>query len=445
MLHIAFVEPEFAKYRAEELNKLKTLLNDNKYFPTTLIYSDITTNPITLKVKILERFITNLNSRFNLSCRLTEGIPHSRQRTIPELNSLLDTLRNNRIRLNNIEKEIPEANDPCTILKLKCALIIEMLVFSTERFTISEIENNIQAAKESVTKGIVYSENLDREILLGLLRLRKSKSLEDDFVGLNREDFCCEAVAVYNRMYELFRPDNSGGPFLSEKLKPLLNSVANKCSDDIVMKYEKDVDAIYGKLKRSLTGFSITVVERIVNDKVLINLIKCLCNKLLEIIPTNAHKEKINQNLLLYCRMLIASKLLVNAKIIAKSDDRIDIVRAKVFHKHLTETLINYFVTKEDLITSFANEYSGDRSLETLIRDFFVQESRHIAYYEQAMSNTPLPEEYFEIYNQTGEVKSAIRQYTDPNNYKRAIYGTNQHFESHIDLYIFTRMAHAVQ
>ena len=485
LLHIAYFEPEFARYQAETLNRLKTLLNDNKNFPTTLIYSDISTNPITLKVKILERFMTNLHSRFMISCSLAGEPVEDLEQQLTILRSFVTRLkrRGNGLddKIKNILDYIPIVSEENTneerkirddrIKELINAIQIDMLLFSNKRFTISEIVNTKYAAikridKESHDSGQDGQTDQNSVFLNELLKLWKSKTMEKDFVGLAREDYCRFAVAVYNRLRELFDIGNQDDSSPSKQLNSLLESVRVKCSDDIIRNCAEDEVAVYDNVSGELSGFNADSVKNIVNDSKTVDLTGQFCDKLMnqmmEQTGNTENVNKIKENLLLYFRMLTASKLFLLAR--KKADEYIseetaeiaDInmkaeievkaeLRAKVFIKYVLESVITYFSEKEKLIKSFANEYSGDKSLEILIRDFFKQESRHITYYEHALKNKPLPKEYYEIYTQPGEVAKAIAQYTDPNNYKNAIYKSGKHFESHIDLYVFTRMAHAVQ
>ena len=61
LLQMSFIAPEFAKYRSQEVWNIKKFLEMQDGFPRTLIKSDITTNPITLKVKILQDFLESFN------------------------------------------------------------------------------------------------------------------------------------------------------------------------------------------------------------------------------------------------------------------------------------------------------------------------------------------------------------------------------------------------
>ena len=464
LLQIAFVEPEFARYRADELNKLKKLLSYNKYFPTALIYSEITTNPITLKVKILERFITNLHSRYELvlSNILERTDVQPREQDITIIESLIENLRNRCGNLDEKAENLFKLSES-DAKEMLATVQIEMLLFSKKRFSISEIANTVYAAERNANKESSET-GLDMEMLKRLLEFRQSKSIEEDFVGLKRDDFCAAAVAVYNRLRELFEIGNPIESKLVQVLASRHETILNFCTVEIIRECKNDENAVYAQVREVLSGSDaefLSTVRDVVNDELLNVLTGKYCEVLLRCMPKTAKKrsqKNIYQNLILYFNLLTASKLFVLAKKVLakealakeilhekKSDDEIaDRIRASIFIKYIHEIVVKHFAD-EDLIKSYADEYSGDRSLEILIKDFFTQESRHITYYDHALRNLPLPKEYFEIYSQPVEVEKAIQQYTDANNYKRAIYEKNRHFEAHFDLYVFSRMAHAVQ
>ena len=479
MLQIAFVQPDFARHRAEVLNRLKILLNDNKYFPTTLIFSEITTNPITLKVKILERFISNLRSRFMLSCEIAGISVVENEQKSRKLESLRKKLEKCCEDIDDGVEKLPESIflsesgklDNNLQNKMRDAFQIDMLLFANKRFTISEIENTVNVAKKRAgeERRDTDQEMKDIEnsmIFTDLMKLRSSKSLEKDTVGLKREYFCCLAVAVYNRMREFFDIDNRSESSPSTYLNTLLDTVFDGCTDIIIKECANVENAIYDKVLQKPSDADVAFIRNIVKDEPTNELTGQFCdnliNRIMRLPKNDENKTKISENLALYFRLLIASKLFVLAKriveekrktndaqetLVRNSFDNNFEIKAAVFLKHVYESVVEYFTKNEDLIRYFPNEHSGDKSLEILIKDFFTQESRHIAYYDHALHNKPLPKEYYEVYSQPGEVEKAIAKYTDTNNYKRAIYDKehHHHFEAHIDLYVFTRMAHAVQ
>ena len=63
LLQTTFMGDNFAKFRSDDLNKVKVLIQNSVGFPNIVIHSDITNNPVTLKVKIIERFLSNASAR----------------------------------------------------------------------------------------------------------------------------------------------------------------------------------------------------------------------------------------------------------------------------------------------------------------------------------------------------------------------------------------------
>lgn len=60
LLQMAYIDPGFGCHRAKELNGLRERLENQSVMPTVIVNSYITTNPIALKVRILEEFLNSL-------------------------------------------------------------------------------------------------------------------------------------------------------------------------------------------------------------------------------------------------------------------------------------------------------------------------------------------------------------------------------------------------
>lgn len=59
LLHIAYINPSYAKHRVEELNGLKKMLDYQSDLPQMKLKYFMTANPILIKVRILEEFLEN--------------------------------------------------------------------------------------------------------------------------------------------------------------------------------------------------------------------------------------------------------------------------------------------------------------------------------------------------------------------------------------------------
>ena len=61
LLNIAFISPTYAKYRIEELNKLKPLLMAQRHLPRIWLDFFVTANPILIKVRLIQRYFEDSN------------------------------------------------------------------------------------------------------------------------------------------------------------------------------------------------------------------------------------------------------------------------------------------------------------------------------------------------------------------------------------------------
>lgn len=63
LLHIAYISPSYARYRIEELNRLKPLLSHQLELPNMWLDYFVTANPILLKTRLLEEYFEGLTTR----------------------------------------------------------------------------------------------------------------------------------------------------------------------------------------------------------------------------------------------------------------------------------------------------------------------------------------------------------------------------------------------
>lgn len=63
LLHIAYINPEYAKYRIEELNELKKLLDFQKELPQMKLVYFITANPILIKTQIMAAYFVKTRTQ----------------------------------------------------------------------------------------------------------------------------------------------------------------------------------------------------------------------------------------------------------------------------------------------------------------------------------------------------------------------------------------------
>ena len=72
LLHTSFINPDFAKYRIDELNKLKMVLKSQDGFPVMLLRYFVTSNPILIKSRILYEYtLKNWGGKIRKNISLT--------------------------------------------------------------------------------------------------------------------------------------------------------------------------------------------------------------------------------------------------------------------------------------------------------------------------------------------------------------------------------------
>lgn len=458
LLQGSIIQPAFAKHRSGEVIKLKKLLNNNAKFPTVIIHSDVTTNPISLKVKILERYLVNMYSRWKIADRLLRD-PAAREAD-PELNSYngnenahMQRYSSKIIKGSSVLGEdeyifaATALNDPPQTRL--AALQIHMLLGSELKFGISEIENLKQRIKTNLGDD-ASTATVDEEQIKGLLTMLNDGSRYDSRVGFDRWTFLESAVNVYEGLSKASKFEKLG----EENTKPFIARLCNAPEQQSLTLGAINVDdTAYAAMDSVACS-----VKKL--RKSAVSLLCDLTNSVYSSVSINASntKTKASNHLLLYYEMLAASKLLLLAKDVAKALDTAESSNGrdtwlaakkagfdveKHYIKPLRNDLLEYFKNAPE-VHAFI-ETSGNDSLSVLIEDFFLQESRHINYYDYAYNNRVLPDDYFNIYKQAGYIEDAIVQYTQSENYKNFIFAPNDSLEFYSDLFLFNRLSNATQ
>lgn len=447
LLQISFVEPGFAKYRADELNKLKKLLCNNKDFPTALIHSVVTTNPVALKVRILERFVANTYARFTIAQKLyRDKSPKKVNGIDTDSPEMFNLLRKDCSDAFSKVQKTSYRNSKAHVIDLH----IWMLLFSKERFTVGEVDATKWAAEETAVKalkghsGTTFTAGKARMQLDSLLKLAadKKKRKDEYSLGLNREGLCIHSAGISNWLFKSFAVENAELPVSKQSVQTKwLCGFIRDVLKEIPPKAPFDQEYITID-KNAVNGFTDELILRCYGDG-------------------HKNSEELSKNIKLYFRLLAAAKLFVLAQEICKVKFTDNMKDKDVFNddmvsqknpdntvhpiQQLLDVITTYFLNEEPLIKNFSEGSYKNDCLEVLIKDYLLQESRQFTYYSHALRNSPIPESYFEVYEQTGEVKDAIERYTKPDIYKRALYGDGMHFDPYTDLYAFMRLANAVQ
>lgn len=85
LLHIAYINPDYAKYRIKELNKLKRHLEYQPDLPVMRLKYFVTANPVLIKVKILEQYLKKIfSSELNEEAQVYEAMCNISERASAE-------------------------------------------------------------------------------------------------------------------------------------------------------------------------------------------------------------------------------------------------------------------------------------------------------------------------------------------------------------------------
>lgn len=383
LLQLAIINPSFSKIRAEEINKLKKLLDGNEGFPRITIFSDVVTNPIAIKAKIIERFISNLHSRFVFARGEYLRVVSSNAQDDKEKGSceLLNMMKRCAGNGSLIIKSLSDAN----IAKDNARLIINMLLFSNKKYSVSEI---IAVLDEREREGSNSGES-EYNARRRLLKLYNDNTREK--VEINRFLVCVDAYELYKLLADINESSKSGSS------KNVAFSI-----------FERIVDNLYIGRKKLANFYPATV------------------------------RTKIKSHLKFYFELLYDTKtfLGISVKEKAARDER------------FTQLLNDY--CDDGVRSCKAVKSFPDDSLIALVREFLIQESRHIDYFNTKEQVFAYPEEYYKINEQTQYIAEMTERYTDVRyGYKQFIDGKNSDDEDYLDLYsdlyIFYKLAKAAQ
>lgn len=94
-----------------------------------------------------------------------------------------------------------------------------------------------------------------------------------------------------------------------------------------------------------------------------------------------------------------------------------------------------------DLVKSFKDK-TGSGALEYLIKDFYINELRHVDYYTFANNIEELPNKYYEMYKE--DISQHIKNYTLPCYYLHTFESNAKFLDMHSDLYFFKLLSEQV-
>ena len=465
LLQGSVIEPGFAHFRSEEIQKTKKLLSGNSGFPTVIIHSDVTTNPISLKVKILERFISNLCSRQDLAQLLISEYAQrcnagNTDNLISEISKRFEARIAKDKKNNKDTKPSDRIDIICEVLsdriyrydcipdkennQLLTAIRIYMLLFSEIKYSVSEVETVLQRIEKKINdenketampdedanaaRGEIIDSTICQNRIMALQNILSDESRYAARVGINRwqHNECAK------RAFEGYIKYEDDGIAI-DKLHDLY----------ISMILRENKFRTPGVIERRLNDFFKQLLGNGAEASVIKSWFSSLCGEFSQIElkepeeQTDGFSQRFPAHLEFYYRLLVISKLLITAKEFNRNNPT-----AESHINELRQILLAY-ILNDPLVSEFAKQ-NGD-SLKILIDDFLQQENRHINYYEYAKNNSTLPDEYFSIYEQPGYIKEAIEQYIHSDNYKKFIFGSEDNLEMYSDLYLFFRLSMASQ
>ena len=469
LLQTTFMGNRFAEFRSQDLSKLKIIIQNSIDFPNTVIHSDITDNPITLKVKILERFLSGAAARCERA--LEEFVSHSMS-------------KKNRIPAGITPQNIYETLTDPMVTGSKCRIakdeILEhWLICASKEPTLDGLERynaSCLIIKLLLHPGAIYNtddinaamESTDtRGALMELISWLPSAKDTKSLYFLSEEDFFKEAIKSGFKLrgygYEKSIDWDKGNDRMIERGGYPEHECEKTSPDkDETDKYPQ-IDTFKDRFKALLESAKSFIFA---NDY-LKAIIKSLYLGKRSTNPIKQIEVNIEGMVEFYVNLLIASKLMLAfldlcTDALSKDNKLSNKCMYGIIKKtagDLVDYLVSYF--QKDKLLQSSSDIAWYESASILIRDFFVQETKQLRHFSgmkptvEAESRTDWDEENY-LYAYTNKSKDkfelhkvdiAIKEYTRPRHYLRFLHSMPGEaiLDSYADMHFFYKLSRASQ
>jgi len=397
-LQMTMIQPEFSKYRSDDLNKLRKLLYNQQHFASVAIYASTSNNPLILKVHILENFLNDWYARYAKAERLWvmfNGAEYDFSRSI-----LLGFIGQKSNKIHAIEGLVealweiyddvreklispPPLNKKRTPRDVLC-LRIFMLLSENPRWSIDEIEGT--------PRGLTAEKKIDHV-----------QAMQDELAG-NPSYINVPSNKADREYWELY------GRLTAVRYEPsriILGKdslFANLLQIGYAMRYH------FSRAQ------DIPVQEK---ANLWIEDFKHLRDTIAKQTAGDSNEEHLKARLDFYAQLLYESKRLNAMGQMPKPDDD-EIRRFK----------------DEKLAANFANNALFGDTLQILLKDFFKQECAQPRYIRCLKMQEQYPESYSKTYEIKEPLINAVKYYYKSENYvSRKICGDM--LDAHADMYMF--------
>jgi hypothetical protein len=471
-LRMTLMDPAFLQYRSKELNKVRTLLNNQFHFASIALYANTTNNPIIHKTRILENFLNSYYARFAKAERLLSMLDGTFKEYKPEESVLLGFLngsnRSSEIeglvfrlleRYNCVRTQLKSRTPrrvlrgPRDVLKLR----IFMLLSENPRWTIDDIEAIPRSLQASITIDPVETMREQVEAL-SLIKDESGATVEDissavaDALQQGNVEIIIDAIErriepISEQLRDLFGERSEHEKKLRDKREILRDAQerARAFFDDANREYQ----ALYERVAAARYEPSKIVLGNADNFAPLLRLgyamryhfgtksraqayDPCadtqLCNdyqtlraEILRQTQGVTDNMNLGDHLDFYAKLLIKAKLL-NAKGTAAKNASGDI-------------------TNNNLVRTFqANAPYGD-TVRILLDDYFEQETKHPCLMRCLKGEQVYPEDYYETYKIKDPLVNTVDYYCRSENYASRN-GNGDMLDVYSDLYMFYCLSH---
>ncbi|MDR0531515.1 MAG: hypothetical protein LBG83_05560 [Oscillospiraceae bacterium] len=468
MLQMTMVQPDFSRYRSSELNKVRKLLRNQANFIHVGLYALTTNNPLILKTRMLENFLTDWYTRFAKAEKLLAQLKDETYQSTSLQNTLMqfilpnngnlvepdfNTLVSELLRLRNAVLAWLHTNQNPTPDLLDTPGVSDVLSGSSRWAEIERLRPEIERL-ETALPGLYVdqaaafqNENNDAIIELSRQIANDERSLKTSKENLDKKE-----TAAKNLLLRIFM-------LLAENPRWLVGDVEHiKVGDPDLEALHKENDNLMRLLAsrryephRILLGTNenfvallrliYTMRSRCYNAERLQSytlhnnwqsenedyrrLRDCICEQVAEGCENSDYRRHMAAHLDFYANLFYVAKYYC-AEGAAK--------------KQIQEKIAE--VMKDSLVSNFIHRATFGSSLRELVINYFEQECSHPHYHECAKGFHAFPESYYDTYKIPAPLINAVDCYCRSQNYAdRKVNSGSDMLDLHSDLYMFFRIS----
>ena len=431
-LQFSFFAPDFSIYRGSEINGyLKKYLENQYKFPQITIFTCLTPNPLTLKIKILERYLRAFNCQ---NCATWIKIINNTSMTIRTPEEVKSFYSRKALAIVNSLKLFDPLNASVTLKQSKTIIVQKLILYLQMLHHGTDLSR--YATQLDTDEG--YKSNLI-EAYSDIKSYPDSnqKLLTNIFTTYDKRQTRV-AVEKLSGILETIFQSKIGSRLNASERNTLLDEIVTHIKDfipntDIPIIIQENINFI---ARKKLDG------RRKVTAQVLQEMSAFLVDIIKELFPRPQTSEDIQD-------AITDTFNTEKARCISKSDNDL-IIDLKKELLNYRKTQLQKTVLENPLIKNYSNRHALSKCLVELVKDYYNSESNNINYRAMTFTDPYVRDRYNKVYwsdkKQAKSLELNTQYYCEDARYIDELIATKQRdsysvLDCHTDMHLFMQIA----